>query len=350
MRRATGSSSDRREVEILEAQPDGSPTAALPQSVHAAPRSSLQTPAALVDAARQYARDARADSTWRAYEGHWRRFLLWCEQHGRSALPASPETVVLYVTHLAEGGRVPATISQCLAAISQCHIRAREPSPREAPEVREVWRGIRRRKGIAPTQKLPFTTENVRAALRLQPRTLAGARDAAVLLIGFSSAMRRSEIATLTASNVTFVNDGLEIKILRSKTDQEGIGRTVVVAKGADPATCPVQALRTWLQAACITEGPVFRPISRHGKVGAKPLTGHGIGDIVKRIATALGLDATAYGAHSLRAGFVTAATDGRASDREIMDQTGHKSVATMMSYQRRSKAWDKPASGKLGL
>jgi integrase len=54
---------------------------------------------------------------------------------------------------------------------------------------------------------------------------------------------------------------------------------------------------------------------------------------------------------HSLRAGFVTEVKkNGADDDAAIMDQTGHKSLATVHGYNRRKKKWEKPASAKLGL
>ena len=103
-------------------------------------------------------------------------------------------------------------------------------------------------------------------------------------------------------------------------TDRSSAGFTISgVPFGSRVATCPVRALRAWLEASGITSGPVFRPVSRHGHVGSSAMTGHGIALAVKRgvynaaiadghdDATASAMAAT-VGGHSLRAGFVTAA------------------------------------------
>ena len=56
------------------------------------------------------------------------------------------------------------------------------------------------------------------------------------------------------------------IIIRGSKTDQEGHGATIAVARGV--TACPVKAVKAWLQAAGISEGPLFRPVTS-GRLGA---------------------------------------------------------------------------------
>ncbi len=97
--------------------------------------------------------------------------------------------------------------------------------------------------------------------------------------------------------------------------------------------TCPVRTLRAWLKAASITEGPIFRPINRHGQVSEARLSAGAVAQIVKR--TVAGLDPALYAGHSLRAGLATSAAAAGVSERAIMNQTGHKSVAIARRYIR---------------
>ena len=83
----------------------------------------------------------------------------------------------------------------------------------------------------------------------------------------------------------------------------------------------------------------MFWPVSRSGRVRSNArLTDRSIGDLVKRYAAA-GLDAEAVGAHSLRAGFITAAERG-ADLARIMDQSGHRDPRTVLGYIRRANAF----------
>src|SRR4051794_17870533 len=125
---------------------------------------------------------------------------------------------------------------------------------------------------------------------------------------------------------------------------------TKVIAYGSDPATCPVRSLQDWLELAGIGEGPVFRSVNRHESVSDQRLTDHSVAVIVKRAAKKAGLSAELFSGPSLRAGFVTEAKKNAADHAAIMDQTGHKSLAMVQRYHRRTKKWEKPASARLGL
>ena len=99
----------------------------------------------------------------------------------------------------------------------------------------------------------------------------------------------------------------------------------------------PVAAVTAWLTAAGLTSGPVFRSISRGGKVHPERLTDRSVADIVKRYAGKAGLSVADFSAHSLRAGFVTSAADRNADLNRIMDQTRHRDPRTVRAYIRRA-------------
>lgn len=113
-----------------------------------------------------YALKAKAANTVRAYRADWRDFVAWCEERGLQPLPASPETVALYVAHLADAGRKASTIQRRLSAISQAHQAAGHESPTKSAAVRAVWAGIRRERGTAQEGKAPVVTEDIRAMVR----------------------------------------------------------------------------------------------------------------------------------------------------------------------------------------
>ncbi|MHB1542569.1 MAG: tyrosine-type recombinase/integrase [Steroidobacteraceae bacterium] len=180
------------------------------------------------EAAAAYARGSRAASTWRAYEADWRNFESWCRQMKLSPLPATPETVALYLSAEGQRGRAPSTFGRRLAAIRLIHLGARLPSPHDAIEVTEVLRGIRRDFGGLPVMKMPAVDEDIHrmvdAVETHDPQTLRGLRDHAPLLLGYAAALRRSKLAALDVEDLTERPEGLEVRIARSKTDQEGIG------------------------------------------------------------------------------------------------------------------------------
>lgn len=303
-----------------------------------------------VEAARAYASKSKADATRRAYRSDWQAFAAWCEANSAPALPASPATVATYASHLANDGRKVSTIGRALVAISQAHKMAGETSPTSAAIVHETMKGIRRAKGSAPTAKAPVLVEQLRAMMTHLPPGLAGRRDRALLALGFAGAFRRSELVALDVSDLAFTGDGLEVTIRRSKTDQEGHGEKIGVPYGGNPATCPVRAVRSWLDGSGIVEGPVFRSVDRWGNLSPARLTDRAVALVVKRYAEAVGLDPALFGGHSLRAGLATQAAKAGKAERAIMRQTRHRSVAMVRRYIRDADLFSDNAAAGIGL
>jgi site-specific recombinase XerD len=307
--------------------------------------------ARLTSQAADYIYAGKADATLRAYRADWRHFENWCQAHGFRALPASPDVVALYLADF--GGRqAAATLTRRLTSINKVHRAAGHPAPAlmEHLPVGETLKGIRRTHGTEQHPKQPLFTAELRAMVAHLPDTLIGLRDRALLLIGFAGAFRRSELVNVHVEDVTETEEGLVIRVRRSKTDQEGKGRQVAIPYGSSPDTCPVRSWRRWIDAARLTGGPLFRRIDRHGHVNSRGLHRDSVGAIVKRAVEAAGLDPKLYAGHSLRAGLCTQAYVNGARELDIMRQTGHKSLETVRKYIRgRGLFRDNPAA-KLGL
>jgi integrase len=194
-------------------------------------------------------------------------------------------------------------------------------------------------------------------------------RDRALLLVGFYTALRRSNLSALNWADVTdHGDDGLALLIRRSKTDQEGKGRIAWVPQADNTAkvACPATALRAWRQQleaalgrAVKPEEPVFTALTSGGTVkttragGVKRLTGDGVNETVQRLTVNAGLakpgEANPYGAHSLRAGFVTEAVrDDKLSIVEVMEVTGHASTEMVARYRRETNQAKRNAGRKL--
>jgi site-specific recombinase XerD len=160
-----------------------------------------------------------------------------------------------------------------------------------------------------------------------------GLRDCALLLLGFAGAFRRSELVALDVADLRFCDGGLLVTIRRSKTDQEGLGATIAIVPGW--TACPIRAVSAWITAAKISDGPLFRPVTRTGKISNRQLSGRAVAEIVKKYARCAGLKAADFSGHSLRSGFVTSAAARGASIFKMMDVSRHKSVDTLRGYVR---------------
>jgi integrase len=198
---------------------------------------------------------------------------LRCIERRVSVLPAAPETVAAFLAHEAERRVRPSTIARRVAAIRYAHKLAGLPLPTDDERVKATVRGIRRSLGAPPGKKTPATAERVVAMAPLANGRLATIRDRALLLIGFAGAFRRSELVGLNADDIEETPEGLRITIRRSKTDQKGHRHVIAIPRGV--IACPVAALKTWLEAAGITEGAVFRPIAKGDHIRPTRLTDH---------------------------------------------------------------------------
>lgn len=157
---------------------------------------------------------------------------------------------------------------------------------------------------------------------------------AALLLLGFAGAFRRSSWWGLTVADLVEVEGGYRVLIRRSKTDQEGAGQEIAIPAGGKLR--PVEAIRTWLAVAGIADGPVFRPVAKGGRVLPQALTDRSVANIVKAYAERAGLDPDLFLGHSLRARFLTSAAEAGASLLKMAEVSRHASLDTLRGYVRR--------------
>ena len=306
-------------------------------------------PSPSLEQAREFIRASKADNTLRGYQSDWREFCAWCEGHGVGPLPAAPETVAAYIAECARHLK-PGSIQRRLNAIAEAHKAAGLDSPTAAGMVKNTMKGIRRIRGTAPVQKSPTLTDDIRAMVDAADAGLIGIRDRALILLGFAGAFRRSELVALDVTDCAFGKDGLTVTLRRSKTDQTGEGRKIGIPYGSNPETCPVRTVQAWLELAAISSGPLFRSINRHGQVQPGRLSPIDVARVVKKLALRAGLAAAKYAGHSLRAGHATSAAIAGASERSIMNQTGHRSVQMVRRYIRDGSLFRENSAGKLGL
>jgi integrase len=199
----------------------------------------------------------------------------------------------------------------------------------------------RRGTGQAPA----VTVKQLRAIVAACPDTVAGRRDAALILIAFGIAARRSEAASLLVSDIVESTEGLTVTVRFGKTG----AREVAIPRGTSAATCPVRAWQAWLAASEVVDGPAFRRVDRHGRIlGA--LSAQAAGDIVTRAGERAGIDAHLTG-HSLRAGLVTESRRAGHDAKTISATTGHSPNSRVLyGYMRTVDKWDDNALAGIGL
>ncbi len=285
-----------------------------------------------------YLKSALSPNTWKAYRDDLKHFLAW-----GGALPSSPEQIAAYLADHATTHAV-STLIRRVSSLSKAHRLYQHPNPTDSELIRATLRGIRNTHGSHQRQVAPAIKEDVLAMVNGLTGT-KGVRDKALLLVGFAGAFRRSELVALAVSDVETVKQGLVVHLRRSKTDQAGEGRKVAIpyARGK---VCPVLALQEWLTVSGVTDGPLFRGVNKGGAVSEAALSAQSVALIVKERAAAVGLDATQYSGHSLRAGLVTSAAQAGVSSWKIRQQTGHRSDEMLMRYIRDANIFVDNAAG----
>ena len=301
----------------------------------------------LLDQAAAYAKASKAGSTVRAYSSDWSAFCEFCQSEGAAALPASPLTVAAWVASMA-GALSAATIRRRLASVSQMHKIAGHVTPTSSEAVKSTFKGVLNVHGSKARKAAPVRAKNLRRLIAEAPVTARDARDLALILLGFFGAFRRSELVALDIEDLTFTEEGVTVCIRRSKTDQEGRGRTIGVSASPGSAGCPVRALKAHLEASGLTSGPLFRRSNRWGQAGAR-LAAESVADILKAKAESMGLDADQVSGHSLRRGFVTEAYASGAATPEIQAVSGHKSIQVLAGYYQEANVF-KNASARIRI
>ncbi len=139
---------------------------------------------------------AHAESTRILYAHTWRVWERWCTGRGSPALPADPAALAAYLIERAATGTAVGTLNMACTAIRHMHRQHGLANPAEDELVRQVRLGLRRTYGTAPRrQARPLTVPEIRQiTTSIDRSTPIGARDAAIILLGYASAIRGSEL------------------------------------------------------------------------------------------------------------------------------------------------------------
>ena len=230
-----------------------------------------------------FARDEE-DRVWLRMAGERGWVVLTKDQKLRyrpleiAALRASSARVFVLTAGNLRGIEIAAVFLEALPrrlnAIAEAHKAVGVESTAHNPIVAHTMKGIRRTLGTAAAQKSPTLTDDIRTMVDGAEVGLIGARDRALVLLGFAGAFRRSELVGLDVEDCAFGKDGLTVTLRRSKTDQDRAGRKIGIPYGANPETCPVRTVQGWMEQAGITFGPLFRSITSHGHLRQGRLSG----------------------------------------------------------------------------
>ena len=210
-----------QEKEVWGSTP-GSPETQQPRL--APPVQEFSTEAWLKAQAEEFQSRALAKNTVRGYEADWTSFAGWCAERGYVSLPANAHTLTLYMVDRSRS-LTKASLARAVAAISRHHRQAGHTSPTVDPQFRDVMRGVRRSKTEPQVPKRALLAEDLFEVLAsipgLKKHEAVELRDRALLAIGFTGALRRSELVGLDVADVARSRQGMVLNLRSSKTDQE---------------------------------------------------------------------------------------------------------------------------------
>jgi integrase len=308
---------------------------------------------ALLDAeADSYTRKVRPDNTIREYGQAWRSWKEFCRFVELPTAPATRGMLIGYVRWAWMQGLAPSTIDTRLGGIATSLRDRGHPADRDdTAQAREVLKAEQRRAAEAGERprgrgKAPaLTIHQLRAMSEACPDDLAGLRDRALILIGFSIAARRSELSGLLVADILDEEGGLRVTTRYGKKG----GRSVVVVRGRNPLTDPVAAWHAWRDTAKLTpEDRAFQRVDQWGNLRGG-MSAAACGGRVTECADRAGFDGIK--GHSVRAGLATTARRAGRPQERIADQGGWaRTSAALMEYIRHVDQWEDNATDGIGL
>jgi integrase len=207
--------------------------------------------------------------------------------------------------------------------------------------------------GTAPRRQAhPLTVGELdRLVSNIDRLPAIGVRDRAIILLGYASALRPGELSALDLADINPKPTGVLLAVRRSKTDPDGHGQVVGVARGEHVQTDPIRALDAWLKIRPAGQGALFTRVYRFGTVTIERIGPRAVSRLVQARAIAAGFEGIPVTGHSLRAGHATtAAVNGAPIDR-IAAQTRHRDLGTLLyHYIRPAGALGTTTSRDLGL
>jgi hypothetical protein len=224
--------------------------------------------------------ERRAPETARLYAGDWTAFAAWCQAASLPTLPAEPATVAAFLAAAGAGNCGAGALGRRAAAIADRHRQLGLPSPTADQAVRDILRAARR--AATPRRSPPPRPAQLLRMAAGCPGDLAGVRDRALLLLAATGFFPRAALVGLDAEQLRFTATAVALAIPQAGPDRD-LRRDVEIPRGAALATCPVQALRDWLQTSDTKFGPVFRKIDRWGTVEQRRLGTDAIRRILAR-------------------------------------------------------------------
>ena len=275
---------------------------------------------------------SRQEQTKISYDCAYKAFSNWCKTTNQSDMPASAETIALYLVSLVQCGRSKATLNKAFYAINWFHnlTGVNYNACEKSAWLKLCLEGCCRIVARPVKKKEPLTVDTLKAFVKKFASTdcsLSDLRITTLVLISFAGFLRFREAIKIRRSDIDFFPSYCSIFISESKTDVYRMGNKLVVARTGS-AFCPVRMLERYISAIGASDRDsdeyIFRAVMYDGSSKVqklrpnhfKYLSYSTVRAIFLRMLSELGLNAKDYGLHSLRSGGATISANRGTPDR----------------------------------
>lgn len=313
----------------------------------------------LLEEAKHLQKNSKSKNTILSYAFDLRVFYRWLNQTGLvSKVPHSPKILASYLVFMHREEKKPTTIRRFLSAMSwenKINDYTGSENTVYSKLVKETLHGILRNRlsqglSIQVSKKEPVKTDVILKFIRsFDLSTNRGLRDRAMLLVCFAGALKHAELVSLTAEDITFNEQGVDL-LIRQSFNSQFEEQTVSIARASRHEICPVNALEEWMHTACICDGPIFMRIYKGDLISyGRPIYQRKVSIIIKDCCKKFGLDPTKYASHSLRSGFLMAATDNGSQLIPVVNHARYKVVDSALRYIKDNDRYNNnPTNGLL--
>ena len=272
---------------------------------------------------------AFAENTLRAYRADFRHYQTWCEKNGIPSLPAKAEILGRYIDELSLSHK-SATIRRRVNSLGTVFKLSKNADPSKAPEVVLALKRMHRRIGRQQAQATPLTRDMLDKLLSQCGHDIRGLRNKVLLQLGYETMRRRSELCNFRFEDLIDTSKrGLAIRLVKSKTDQEGASRLIPISEDS------FSAIKSWQRVTDIS-GAILRSVDRHGNVGNR-LNPGSIGLIINALHRRCEIyePAQIFSGHSFRVGAALDLLEAGTPLELIMLRGGWRSNDNAMRYLR---------------
>ena len=272
---------------------------------------------------------AFAKNTIRAYRSDFAQYQNWCLQNNQEPIPATAETMAMYVDYLSENNK-SATIRRRINSLGTVLKLSKNHDPTKQPEVILALKRMHRKIGRAQEQATPLTKSLLSQLLNNCDNRTIGIRNQVLLRLGYETMRRRSELCAYKFEDVGCAPNGKPIIRLNfSKTDQFGTGKVLPISEEL------LNLLEKWKRIVG-DEGYILRSINKYGHIGDS-LNPASISTILKTLQEGLKSESNQQplSGHSFRVGAALDLLEQGEPLEKIMLRGGWQTDSTAIKYLR---------------